>query len=145
MVFACAPVHNCMCIHLSIHVHKKGFRLLSHDMTWDSNSLQEVVVIKRITVLYFFVNDQIIQVNMASVVLDKAVGCYILIWIFLKLLLLSSVFGAPYGKGEYFYIHMKLCNTILICDMAWNLIAINRLRLTEVQDLSQTAIYFEIV
>ena len=31
---------------------------------------------------------------------------------------------------------MTLCFTILICDMTWNLIAINKLRLTEVQDPS---------
>ena len=31
---------------------------------------------------------------------------------------------------------MKLCYSVLIYDMAWNLIAINKLHLTEAQDPS---------
>ena len=98
MGFTYVPKQNCMCILLFAHVHKKvvGYCLMTWRVT--QNSLQEVLVTKRITVLYFFLNGQIIQVNMASVVQDKAVGCYVLIWIFLKLLLLTSVSGAPYGK-----------------------------------------------
>ena len=38
---------------------------------------------------------------------------------------------------------MKLCYSILICDMVWNLIAINKLLLTEVRDLLQISMYFE--
>ena len=40
---------------------------------------------------------------------------------------------------------MKLCHSILICDVAQNLIAINKPHLTEVQDPSLTSMYFQIV
>ena len=41
--------------------------------------------------------------------------------------------------------NVNICNSILIRDVAQNLIAINKLDLTEVQDPSQTSIHFEIV
>ena len=37
------------------------------------------------------------------------------------------------------------CYVLLVCEMAENFIAINNLRLTEVQDSSQTSMHFEII
>ena len=39
---------------------------------------------------------------------------------------------------------MKLCYSILICNVARNLIAINKLRLTEMRDSSQTSMHFKV-
>ena len=41
--------------------------------------------------------------------------------------------------------HLKLRFTILICDLVWNLIEINKFRLTEVRDPSLTSMHFETV
>ena len=49
--------------------------------------------------------------------------------------------ASEFSKSE----HMKLCFAILICDLAKNLITINKLRLTKVGDPSLTSRHFETV
>ena len=46
---------------------------------------------------------------------------------------------------QWMHFRINKCFSILICDMTWNLIAINKLRLSELRDSSWTSMHFQIV